>query len=147
MKKLSLFLLFVVIVSKSAYPLGLGLEFSVDNDVAVGVNLRITEKFELKPQLGFSIVEDASLFNLSLDGNIYLPQMQNLQHYAGPGITFMTFDGNTNFSLDGHYGLRYDFNDIISAFGQIGLGINFDPFALTTFRSGLGLTFYIPGTK
>ncbi|MBN1602449.1 MAG: hypothetical protein JW915_12625 [Chitinispirillaceae bacterium] len=144
MRKLSVFLFLAVIISKSAYPLGLGLEFSVDNDIAVGVNLRLTEKFELKPQLGFSIIEDASLFTLNVDGNFYLPQMQNLQHYAGPGISITAFEGNSDFGIDGHYGLRYDFNDIISAFGQIGLGINFDPFALTTFRSGLGLTFYIP---
>lgn len=147
MRKLSLFLFLAVVVSKSAYPLGLGLEFSAGSDITVGVNLRLMEKFELKPQLGFSIIEDASLFALNLDGNFYLPQMQNLQHYVGPGITITAIEGNSNFGIDGHYGLRYNFNDVISTFGEIGLGMNFDPFNLVTFRSGLGLTFFIPGTK
>jgi hypothetical protein len=146
MKKLYAFIIIALVITQSA-AFKMGLEFSVMEQATVGLNLRLTEKFELKPQLGFSFNEDNNMFRLNVDGNFYLPQIQNLQHYAGPGISLLATSGDLFFSLNGHYGLRYDINEIISTFGEIGLGITFDPFILNTFKGGLGLTFYFPGIR
>jgi opacity protein-like surface antigen len=147
MKKLSHFLFLIAVFATTAFPFRMGMEFSVSQQATVGLNLRLTEKFELKPQLGFGFAEDNNSFILTVDGNFYLPQMQNLQHYAGPGISFSAYSDDTYFNINGHYGLRYDFNDVISTFGEIGIGLTFDPFMMNTFKGGLGLTFYFPGIK
>lgn len=155
MKKISVILLTVFLASSSAYSFRMGLDFGVSDKATLGLNLRIVEKFELKPALGFGFTENINHFTLSVDGNFYLPQIQTLQHYAGPQIWFFVVNDDRNqgsndesrFGLNGHYGLRYDFNDVISTFGEIGLNLQFDPFLLATFRAGLGLTFYFPGMK
>jgi hypothetical protein len=125
----------------------MGLDFGVSEKATLGLNLRIVEKFELKPAIGFGFTEDINTFSLSVDGNFYLPQIQTLQHYAGPQIWFMVNSRDGYVGLNGHYGLRYDFNEVISTFGEIGINLQFDPFFLASFRGGLGLTFYFPGMK
>ena len=143
-KTLSFCLVGLFCLNASAFQLGL--EFGVGNDVHVGTNMRFTELFELKPQLAFGFGEDYGMFDLIIDANFYLPELGELQHYAGPGISLNVESGNNNgvFTLNGHYGLRYNINDIVSIFGQIGFGMEFDPFVLKTFRNGVGITFYLP---
>jgi hypothetical protein len=151
MKKVSMVLLIVFLASTTVYPFRMGLDFGVSDKATVGLNLRIVDKFELKPALGFGFSENVNNFTLSVDGNFYLPQIQALQHYAGPQIwfNFISNDAHDDVfaGLNGHYGLRYDINDIISTFGEIGINLQFDPFFLATFRGGLGLTFYFPGIR
>jgi hypothetical protein len=154
MKKI-LCTLAVGIICCSAYPLKLGLEFRATDDASwevstIGVNLGITDQFELKPQLGFRL-GDSPRMNLILDGNFYLPDISSLRHYAGFGLHISVWDNeenndsdNSDFYLNGHYGLRYDINDVISLFGEIGLNFIFDPFMMVTTRPGLGVTFYFP---
>jgi hypothetical protein len=146
MKKLYAIIITALFITQPA-AFKMGLEFSVMEQATVGLNLRLSEKFELKPQLGFSFQEDNNTFRLNVDGNFYLPQIQTLQHYAGPGISLYANTDDVLFSINGHYGLRYDINEIISTFGEIGIGINFDPFILNAFRGGLGVTFYFPGIR
>jgi hypothetical protein len=147
MKKVSIILLTIFLASSTVYPIRLGLDFGVFDKPTLGLNLRLVEKFELKPAVGFSISEDDNSFILSVDGNFYLPQIQTLQHYAGPQIWFNVNSDDSYVGVNGHYGLRYDFNEVLSTFGEIGLNIQFSPFLLYSFRGGLGLTFYIPGMK
>lgn len=144
MKKTALVMVVIGLLSTAAYPFRLGLEFSVSDQPTVGVNMRISDLFELKPQMGFSFSENFNTFNLIVDGNFYLPQLQDLQHYAGPGIALYADSDNARFGMNGHYGLRYDINDIISTFGEIGIRIGFDDFFLTTFRGGAGITIFFP---
>ena len=84
-----------------------------------------------------------------IDGNFYLPEIPQLQHYAGFGFN-MFFQSETDgiVGLDGHYGVRYDINEVFSVFGELGLGINsFDPFDMSTFKSGIGCTIFFPNFK
>ncbi|NLD99390.1 MAG: hypothetical protein GX640_05900 [Fibrobacter sp.] len=145
MKKVKVVLLLVGIFYGSAFPLKLGLEFQAGNQSLVGANLRFTERFELKPQLGLLFRENYSQFQLVVNANFYLPDIGKVQHYAGPGMYLGFASGQDGqFGLDGHYGLRYNINDAISLFGQLGLGFNITPsFQLSTFTSGAGITFYI----
>jgi len=145
-----LFLLAVVLLSSSAFPITLGLEFKASGDEVVALNIGFSDQFELKPQVGFQL-GDAAHLNLIIDGNIYLPDISPLRHYIGPSLIFSTWDNgnsnadNTSFYLGGHYGLRYNVNEVISLFGEIGIILDFDPdFAMTSFRPGLGCTFYLP---
>ncbi len=144
MKKAMGILACVVLLSSSAYPFRMGLEFQTGSDQRINVNLRLNDLVELKPGLGFKFQENDNQFSIGVDGNFYLPQIQNLQHYAGPGISFKAESNGNNFELHGQYGLRYDFNEILSAFGEIGLGMDFDPFIFRSFRSGVGLTIFFP---
>ncbi|HEX2955623.1 MAG TPA: hypothetical protein VHO70_02255 [Chitinispirillaceae bacterium] len=147
MKKVTIVFLALFLVTKSVYPLRMGLEFGVSDKATVGLNLRLVENFELKPALGFTFTEDDNFFALSVDGNFYLPQIQTLQHYAGPGIWFNVNSDDGYVGVNGKYGLRYNINEVLSTFGEIGLNVQFSPFILTTFRGGLGMTFYFPGMK
>jgi hypothetical protein len=144
MKKTALVMIVIGLLSTAAYPFRLGLEFSVFDQPTIGANMRISDMFELKPQMGFSFSENFNTFALLVDGNFYLPQIQDLQHYAGPGIALEATSDDVQFGMNGHYGLRYDFNDNISAFGEIGIHIGFDDFYLTTLRSGAGITIFFP---
>ena len=69
-----------------------------------------------------------------------------LQHYAGLGLDLDVRSGNNGggFGLDGHYGLRFNINEVLSLFGEIGLKTFFDPFVLRSFRGGVGITFFFP---
>ena len=144
MKKAAMVLACIGLLSVPAYPFRFGLEFSVYEQPTIGVNLRIVDFFELKPALGFSFSENYNLFDFNVDGNFYLPQIEDLQHYAGPGISLHADSNDNNFGIHGQYGLRYDFNDVLSAFGEIGIRIAFNDFNLRTFRGGAGLTVYFP---
>jgi hypothetical protein len=149
MKKVLSILAFVVLLSSSAYPFRLGLEFQATadnhNDLGrVAVNMRLNDLVELKPMLGFKFSENNNRFSIGMDGNFYLPPIQDLQHYAGPGLAFDAFPNGNTFQLHGQYGLRYDFNEILSTFGEIGVGMDFDPFVFGTFRGAVGLTIFFP---
>jgi|GEM_PF-3832872 len=146
MKKIVASLLFVAIAATAAYPFKLGIEFSAGASEQIGANLRFNDLFEFKPQIGFSFSDDDNRFNLLLDGNFYLPDIEELHHYAGFGLgMFFQTDTDGRINLNGHYGLRYDVNDIVSLFGEGGLSMVFDPFVMATFKGGVGCTFYIPG--
>lgn len=146
MKKIFASLLFVAIAATAAFPFKLGVEFSVGETQQVGANLRFTDMFEMKPQIGFSFSDGTNIFDLILDGNFYLPDIDELHHYAGFGLgMFFQSDENGKINLNAHYGLRYDVNDIISLFGEGGIKMDFDPFVMATFKGGIGCTFYIPG--
>jgi opacity protein-like surface antigen len=144
MKKSYLSLLFIITLCTSIYPLRLGVEFIASNQPTLGVNLRLTDVFELKPNLGFAFAENVSVFYLGLDGNYYLPEMGELQHYAGGGFGLNAVTDATRFSLNGHYGLRYDVNEIISIFGEGGVQMTFNEFIFSSFMGGVGVTFYFP---
>ena len=144
MKKVLSIVACVVLLSSSAYPFRLGLEFQTGSSQSIAVNMRLNDLVELKPSLGFSFSENNNTFSIGADGNFYLPQIQDLQHYAGPGISFRADPNSNNFELHGQYGLRYDFNEILSTFAEIGLGMDFDPFVFGTFRGGVGLTIFFP---
>ena len=144
MKKAASILACVVLLSSSAYPFRLGLEFQTGSDQHIGVNMRINDLVEIKPALGFSFSDNDNRFRLLVNGNFYLPQIMDLQHYAGPGIALDVHNDNTDFSLNGNYGLRYDFNEVLSTFGEVGLVMQFDPFVIRTLRAGVGLTIFFP---
>lgn len=143
MKKLSLSMLVVGLLCTSAFPFKLGLEFQAGELMLFGANLRFSDFFELKPQLGFEFGEIRDEFDLAVNGNFYLSDLGQLQQYVGPGVNF-AFSDESSFGLNGNYGLRYDINDALSIFGQIGLGMIFTPhFSIGTYSSGVGLTFYM----
>ena len=144
MRKTVLATLCIGLLAVSAFPFRMGLEFGVYSTPTVGLNLRVIDFIEVKPQLGFLFSDDYNSFTLGTDVNFYLPQIGDLQHYAGPGIGFNVNTDDSDFQLDGHYGLRYDFNEVLSAFGQIGFTMGFDPLIFASSRAGLGLTVYFP---
>ncbi len=136
-------MLIVGMLCGSAFPFKLGLEFQAGQQMLVGGNLRFSEFFELKPQLGFVFSEFIDEFDLVVNANFYLADLGKLKQYVGPGVNF-AFSDPTRFGLSGNYGLRYDINDALSIFGQVGLGMIFTPdFEISTFSSGVGLTFYM----
>lgn len=145
MKKTIMSVLMVGLLCSSAFPFKLGLEFQAGDQLFIGTNMRFSDFFELKPQLGFQFADDYDVFNLLVSGNFYLPDLGKLQHYAGLGIDLgFVSDEDAQFVLDGHYGLRYDINEVVSIFGQVGLGFVLAPeFAMTTYSSGAGITFYV----
>ncbi|MBN1576497.1 MAG: hypothetical protein JW913_08095 [Chitinispirillaceae bacterium] len=146
MRKTIVSLLIVGIFAATAHPFQLGVEFSVGEIPQVGANMRFNDLFELKPQLEFSFSENNNALGLCIDGNFYLPDISDLQHYAGFGFNFLVqSDYDSYAGLNGHYGLRYNINDIFSIFGELGIWIKrFDPFYMTTFKGGIGCTIYFP---
>lgn len=145
MKKFVPALCLFVLMSRSVFSFQLGLEFGVNPNLLMGANMRFSELFELKPQLGFLFKEDFSQLHLIVDGNFYLPEIMDLQHYAGLGLDLDVQSGNGGgFGLDGHYGLRYNINEIVSLFGQVGMRFDFDPFIFQSFRGGAGITIFFP---
>lgn len=143
MKKLTLSMLIVGLLCTSAFPFKLGLEFQAGQVMLFGANLRFSDFFELKPQLGFMFNDDRDEFDLAVNANFYLSDLGRLQQYVGPGVNF-AFSDNSSFGIKGNYGLRYDINDAVSIFGQVGLGMIFTPdFSISTYSSGVGLTFYL----
>jgi hypothetical protein len=143
MKKMAVSMMMVGLLYASAFPFKLGLEFQAGGQMLFGGNLRFSDFFELKPQLGFIFSEPRDEFDLAINANFYLSDLGRLQQYVGPGVDFAISD-ESSFGINGNYGLRYNINDAISIFGQIGLGMIFTPdFALATYSSGVGLTFYI----
>ncbi len=143
MKKLTLSMLIVGLLCTSAFPFKLGLEFQAGQVMLFGANLRFSDFFELKPQLGFMFDDDRDEFDLAVNANFYLSDLGRLQQYVGPGVNF-AFSDNSSFGINGNYGLRYDINDAVSIFGQVGLGMIFTPdFSISTYSSGVGLTFYL----
>ncbi len=146
MKKAVMSMIIVGLLSASAFPFKLGLEFQAGEQMVVGANMRFSELFELKPKLGFLFSDPVNLFSLVVDGNFYLPDLGELQHYAGFGVNLaiVSEDDASEFGLDGHYGLRYDINEVVSIFGQVGLGMIFTPdFVMSTYSTGAGVTFFI----
>ena len=144
MKKAIMTILYVGLLAGSAFPFRMGLEFGVNSVPTIGLNLRVIDFLEVKPQLGFMFSDNYNSFTLGTDVNFYLPGIGDLQHYAGPGIGFNVNTNDADFGLNGHYGLRYDFNEVLSAFGEIGFTMDFDPFVLASSRAGVGLTVYFP---
>lgn len=143
MKKVAISMLLVCLFCSSAFSFKLGLEFQAGDQMLIGANLRFSDFFELKPQLGFRFSEFHDEFDLIASGNFYLKDLGQLQQYIGPGI-HLVFSEESSFGLDGHYGLRYNINDVLSIFGQVGLGMIFTPdFEVATFSTGVGLTFYM----
>lgn len=151
MKKSAVTLLIIGLMCGSAFSLNLGVEFQFGNsivvsqsDVVVGANLRLSDKFEVKPQLGL-VLGDINVFLLIADGNYYLPDLGKLQNYVGAGLGLgFQKDVDAEIALNGHYGVRYPFNDVVSVFGQVGLNFTLSPeFIMNTFSSGVGLTFNI----
>ncbi len=125
-----------------------GFEFSVDPSRVVGMNIRFNDLYELKPGLGFRLSDNETIFNLAIDNNFYFISGFDLSHYAGFGFAIQIAErdnggDDTDITLDGHYGLRYDINDVISLFGDLGLAFAIDPWVFRTFRSGVGVTFFI----
>ena len=145
MKKVAISILLIGLLAGSAFPFKLGLEFGVSDGALVGANMRFTESFELKPQLGFVFIEDNSFMHLIFDANFYLPEIMELQHYAGPRLDLYVQGDDSKVALDGHYGLLYNFNDVLSMFGQVGLRVEFgnNP-TFGTIRSALECTIYFP---
>lgn len=136
-------MLIVGLLCTSAFPFKLGLEFQAGQVMLFGANLRFSDFFELKPQLGFMFDDDRDEFDLAVNANFYLSDLGRLQQYVGPGVNF-AFSDNSSFGINGNYGLRYDINDAVSIFGQVGLGMIFTPdFSISTYSSGVGLTFYL----
>ncbi|HLV30317.1 MAG TPA: hypothetical protein VKY57_01985 [Chitinispirillaceae bacterium] len=143
MKKLTLSILIVGLFCGNAFPFKLGLEFQAGQKMLFGANMRFSDLFELKPQLGFIFSDFQDEFDLVVNGNFYLSDLGQLQQYVGPGINF-AFSDETSFGINGNYGLRYDINDALSIFGQVGLGMIFTPdFSIGTYSTGVGLTFYM----
>lgn len=145
MKKIVMSLVFAGLLCSSVYSFDFGLEFQAGENILIGTNMRFTDQFELKPQLGFLFSDPTDLFLLAVDANYYLPQLGNLDHYLGGGINLgIVSEGDETFGINGHYGLRYGINEIVSIFGQIGLNFVFTPdFAMNTTSSALGVTFFI----
>jgi hypothetical protein len=145
MKKTMMSMLIIGALCGSAFPLKLGLEFQIGSDLLVGANLRITDMVELKPQIGFQASDNHGAFQLAFSGNFYLPNLGDLQHYAGAGFGLgFAKNTDTEFELDGHYGVRYDINDIFGVFGELGLLFNLAPsFYMSTYKAGVGCTFYL----
>lgn len=144
MKKLLLSTLIIGVLSSSAFPLQFGLEYSAGYRSIVGANLRISDVFEFKPQLGFMFSDAYNNLNLIFNGNYYFADYSGLQQYAGGAFDMAVGDGDSDFMINGHYGMRYNINEILSLFGEAGLNMHFDPFILTTFTGGVGITFFIP---
>jgi len=143
MKKLVFSMLIVGLFCGNVFPFKLGLEFQAGQQMLFGANMRFSDFFELKPQLGFIFSDFQDEFDLVVNGNFYLSDLGQLQQYVGPGINF-AFSDETRFGINGNYGLRYDINDALSIFGQVGLGMIFTPdFSISTYSSGVGLTFYM----
>ena len=143
MKKLVFSMLIVGLFCGNVFPFKLGLEFQAGQQMLFGANMRFSDFFELKPQLGFIFSDFQDEFDLVVNGNFYLSDLGQLQQYVGPGINF-AFSDETRFGINGNYGLRYDINDALSIFGQVGLGMIFTPdFFISTYSSGVGLTFYM----
>lgn len=157
MRKTAVMLL-VGLMCGSAFSFNLGANFGFVNNATKGgtgteVSARIglTEKMELAPRLGFCF-GDGSTFAIGADFNYYLSSIGDLQQYLGGGLDFsktavligVSKTSDSYFGINGHYGLRYDFNDVVGVFGQVGLDIPFAPdFMFGTFSSGVGLTFQI----
>ena len=143
MKKLTLSILIIGLSCGNVFPFKLGLEFQAGQQMLFGANMRFSDLFELKPQLGFIFSDFQDEFDLVVNGNFYLSDLGQLQQYVGPGINF-AFSDETSFGINGNYGLRYDINDALSIFGQVGLGMIFTPdFSIGTYSTGVGLTFYM----
>lgn len=143
MKKIALSMLIVGLLCSSAFSFKFGLEFQAGDQMLFGANMRFSDFFELKPQLGFEFAEFNDEFDLSVNGNFYLSDLGQLQQYVGPGI-HLIFRDESSFGIDGHYGLRYNINDALSIFGQVGLGMIFTPdFRINTYSTGVGLTFFM----
>ncbi|NLP01646.1 MAG: hypothetical protein GX089_04055 [Fibrobacter sp.] len=145
MKKTMMSMLIIGALCSSAFPLKLGLEFQTGSDHLVGANLRITDMVELKPQIGFQASDNHGAFGLAFSGNFYLPNLGDLQHYAGAGFRLdFIKDSDTQFGLDGHYGVRYDINDIFGVFGELGVLFDLAPsFFMSSYKAGVGCTFYL----
>jgi hypothetical protein len=143
MRKTGFGILIVALLCTRAFPLGFGLEYSAFGNNVVGANLRINDAFEFKPQLGFTFSDAYNNLHLIFNGNYYFTETSGLQHYAGGALDLSVGDGNSDVGLIGHYGMRYDINDVISLFGEAGIDMRFDPFILSSFRGGAGITFYI----
>ena len=86
MKKLALSMLIVGMLCGSAFPFKLGLEFQAGQQMLVGGNLRFSEFFELKPQLGFVFSEFIDEFDLVVNANFYLADLGKLKQYVGPEL-------------------------------------------------------------
>ena len=143
MRKLALSILIIGLFCGNVFPFKLGLEFQAGQQMLFGANMRFSDLFELKPQLGFIFSDFQDEFDLVVNGNFYLSDLGQLQQYVGPGINF-AFSDETSFGINGNYGLRYDINDALSIFGQVGLGMIFTPgFSISTYSTGVGLTFYM----
>jgi hypothetical protein len=143
MRKLALSILIIGLFCGNVFPFKLGLEFQAGQQMLFGANMRFSDLFELKPQLGFIFSDFQDEFDLVVNGNFYLSDLGQLQQYVGPGINF-AFSDETRFGINGNYGLRYDINDALSIFGQVGLGMIFTPdFSIGTYSTGVGLTFYM----
>ena len=145
MKKLFFSLLMVGLLYGNVYALKFGLEFQAGSQVLVGANFRLSHFIELKPQLGLRFANDNNFFQLNANGNFYFPDLGKLQHYAGFEILISkATNRDTDFGLGGHYGLRYDINEVVSLFGEAGLIFMITPSSsLITNSSGVGVTFYI----
>lgn len=149
MKKLLLSTMIIGVLAGNAFPLQFGLEYMTGAQSIIGTNLRINDVFEFKPQLGFSFSDPGSNLQLILNGNYYFTESSGLQQYAG-GALDMVFGDNvfgqdiSNIMINGHYGMRYDINEVLSLFGELGINMDFDPFVLSTFTGGMGLTIFIP---
>jgi len=137
----------VLLLAVQTFSASLGLEFKADEAENIALNIGFSDQFELKPQVAFRL-GDGAFIDLIVDGNFYFAEMSGLRHYAGFGVHFKiedTANDNTAVNLGGHYGLRYDVNEIISIFGEIGVLVDFqDGFSLSSTRPGLGCTFYLP---
>ncbi len=145
MRKMIKTLVMIGLLCGSAFPFKLGLEFQAGSQLLVGANMRFSDLLEIKPQLGFKINDASSQFDMAVSGNFYLPELGDLQHYAGAGLFLNVYEEqDEQFGIDGHYGLRYDINKIFGIFGQVGLAMNLAPeFEMASFSSGVGCTFYI----
>jgi hypothetical protein len=132
----------------AACPFQLGLDFSIGTKSQISANMRFNHLFELKPQVGFGIRKNMNSLNPGIDANFYLPDISGLQHYVGAGLDVYTAEGTQGtFEIGGHYGLRYNVNEIISIFGEIGIAVDNDPFVMSSFTEGIGCTIYFPGSK
>jgi hypothetical protein len=123
-----------------------GIEFSAGSSQNVGVNVRFSDLYEMKPGIGFRVSENDVVFAFSMDNNFYFISGFDLSHYAGVGVGITAINNDNDdvdVTIDGHYGLRYDINAIVSIFGDLGLAFDIDPLVFRTFRSALGCTFFI----
>lgn len=147
--KAALLCIGLAVVSSYCYP-QFGIDFSVGEMGFIGPNIRFSHFYELKPSLEFTVTDNKSnSIGILAENNFYLVDVYNLQNYVGFGIGFVSNkDSNGNKTkhtmLTGQYGLRYDFNSVVSVFGQLGLLVELDPVVLSTHKSAIGITLYFP---
>ena len=142
----------ILFLFSSGYPqIKFGIDFTVGSSNYVGPNIRFSHFYELKPLFAIAIIDDRSdAFGIIINNNFYLKDIGKLQNYLGVAIGYInSMDDIVRVNdgamlIGGQYGLRYNFNEIVSIFGEIGLISSVDPFIMTTGKSGLGVTFYFP---